>query len=148
MKPPSLNHIVLKAQYFTVLNFSLSKSRARAKLKLLTFGEEELIKRFIEKRIKFSELEDLWRKYNGPLIKCLDQFVGTKLRREIVDSRCPIEKFHKTLEDIIFKENIPSKGYYKFNEAQLLALEGILNDFECGFECPCCPASILDKVSS
>ena len=84
-------------------------------------------------------------KYNGPLIGCLDQLVGEKLRRDIVESRCQIEKFHKTLGEFVHKE-ISSEEKIKIKYAQQLALEGLLNEFTCGFECPYCPATIICKV--
>ena len=115
------------------------------RLKLLTFDEEELIKRFIEEGANFPEIEELWQKYNGPLISCLDQLVVSKLRRDIVGSRCPIDQFQKTLRVMIGKEIEDSCN---INYAQQLALKELLNEFTCGFECPCCPASILGKVSN
>lgn len=110
--------------------------------KVLTPDEEELIQRFIKKPTKDSELIKLWNKYNGLLIGCLDQLVGKKLRRDLVDSRCPIEKFHKTLGAIIHNK----EEKYTMNYTQQIALEELLNEFTCGFECPCCPATIISKV--
>ena len=113
------------------------------RLKLLTSDEEASIKRLIMERKKFPELKDLWNKYNLPLIKCLDQLVGGTTRRKMVQSRCPIEIFQNTLKEIIFRQKIPSKSDYTFNEAQLDALKILLNEFQCGSKCPCCPASII-----
>lgn len=115
------------------------------KLKLLTSEEKELLQRFLDEPTIDPEIEDLWFKYNGPLIGCLDQRVGRKLRRDLVESRCPIEKFHVTLGEFVHKET-PTDNKIKFDYAQLLALERLLNDFTCGFECPCCPATIMGKV--
>ena len=115
------------------------------KRKMLTSEEEELIQRFIEKPTKDPELIELWNKYNGPLIDCLDQSVGEKLRRDLVESRCLIEKFHKTLGEFVHKE-ISNEEKIKIEYAQQLALEGLFNEFTCGFECPCCPATIIGKV--
>lgn len=112
------------------------------KLKVLTSDEEELIQRFIEKPTKDPEFIMLWNKYNGLLIGCLDQRVGKKLRRDLVDSRCPIEKFHKTLGGIIHNK----EEKFTVNYAQRIALEELLNEFTCGFECPCCPATIMSKL--
>ena len=115
------------------------------RLKLLTSDEEELIKRFMVEGTKFPELEEIWRNYNGPLTQCLDQLVGTITRRKLVSSRCPIEIFHKTLGDFVHKE-IPTEDKIKFDLAQHLALENIFIEFICGFECPCCPATIMGEV--
>lgn len=129
--------------------------------RLLTQNEEKIISQFIRDRINIPELRELLLKYRPKLTKTLYQLIsvknkdgqhvryGTKSRGEMIDGRCPIDKFLLTLKDLIDDEKIPTESlkhdlsFYKYRRPEFDSFKIMLKPFKCGFKCPSCPAPIV-----
>ena len=136
------------------------------KRRLLTPVEEKRISQFIRDRINIPELRELLLKYRPKLTNAINQQVSVKnkdgqhvkyankTRKKMINGCCPIDKFLLTLKDLLDDEKIPTESlkhdlsFYEYKRPQFYSLKIMLKPFECGFECPSCPASILGKVSS